>query len=122
MSMIRDNGVIIMSRGDTFSAPLFVNIGTDDAPVRVDFNKFHDMDVVFQIVTYEATPREVFSKTFTYKDANELGDVVITLTKEDLTDLLAGVYNYTVTGTMFDETTQEVFMYTIVPVTTIMIM
>ena len=111
-----------MSRGENISTPVFVNIGTEEAPVRVDFNKFHDMDIVFQLVTKGATPKEVLCKKFTHKDANELGDIVITLDSKDTKSLLAGNYNYTITGTMYDTTTDEDFMYTIVPPTSIMIM
>ena len=122
MAFIRNSGMIVMSRGDDFVAPLFINIGTDTAPVRVNFNKFNDLDVLFLIVTKDSSPKELFRKKFTYKDANEYGDIVIHLTSDDTRKLLAGNYNYTVTGTMFDETTNEDYVYTIVPETSIMIM
>ena len=97
---------IKISQGDCLHIPLFINIGTDDAPIRLDFNKFSDLGIEVYLGVYPPSgcfERAIIRKKFTYLDANEFGDVVITISPEDTIKLCPGKYYYQIKARMQDD-------------------
>lgn len=120
MLTISNNGIITVNRGDDFSVPLFINRGTELAPVRyvlkdddeiylgifsagadylldTDGTKFFIEDEI----TYLGIPEidtyfenAVVRKTFTKDDLNENGDVILKFAHVDTRFLLPGNYYY----------------------------
>lgn len=122
MLTISNNGIITVNRGDDFSVPLFINRGTELAPVRyvlkdddeiylgilsagadylldTDGTKFFVEDEI----TYLGIPEidtyfenAVVRKTFTKDNLNENGDVILKFAHVDTKFLLPGNYYYQV--------------------------
>lgn len=120
MLTISNNGIITVNRGDDFSVPLFINRGTELAPVRyvlkdddeiylgifsagadylldTDGTKFFIEDEI----TYLGIPEidtyfenAVVRKTFTKDNLNENGDVILKFAHVDTRFLLPGNYYY----------------------------
>lgn len=87
-----NNNIITMNRGDTFSMPLRINVGTKYAP---EFYTLTKEDTIYFALEEYNQPFEfaLIRKTF---DVNDLVDdnVVITLSPEDTEFLLPGEYYY----------------------------
>ena len=103
--MIYNNGTIAVNRGDLFRAPLFINDGTVDEPIRYSLLDNPDTKIYFSIMQ----PNELFEnatirKIFTVKDANSLGDVIITLTSRETYALRQGKYYYQIKAVLQDGT------------------
>jgi len=86
-------GIITMSRGDSFSFPLFINSGTDIAPERYILK---DGEVLYLGVK---EPNQLFEdsvirKRYTVADLNEDGDVLIQFNPRDTVSVLPGKYYY----------------------------
>lgn len=120
MLTISNNGIITVNRGDDFSVPLFINQGTELAPVRYTLknedeiylgifsagaNYLLDTDgtkfFVEDEITYLGIPEidtyfenAVVRKTFTKDDLNENDDVILTFSHVDTQFLLPGNYFY----------------------------
>ena len=120
MLTIANNGIITVNRGDDFSIPLFINRGTELAPVRYTLksgeeiylgifsagaNYLLDTDgtkfFVEDEITYLGIPEineyfenAVVRKTFTNANLNENGDVILKFTHNDTKFLLPGSYFY----------------------------
>ena len=68
--------IIKLNRGDCVQIPLFINIGTDEEPVRLDFNRFKDLDIEVYLGVYPPNSKfehSIIRKKFTYLDVNDLG-------------------------------------------------
>ena len=93
---ISNEGIITLSRGDTFRFPLFINKGTEIAPIRYELTE-NDM-LYFAIMEpnqrfEDAIIRKVYT---TESEFNEDGDVMICIDPTDTEYLLGGKYYYEV--------------------------
>lgn len=92
---ITGNGLITVTRGDTFTMTLFVNTGTALEPVR--YTLAGDDRVYFAV----CEPNQRFEdatikKEFSSADLDSDGDVVMKFASSDTEHLLAGDYYYEV--------------------------
>jgi len=91
---ISPNQIITINRGDTFNAPLFINIGGSKIyPVRYPFT---DKDTIYVGIMEAHQPFEhaIIKKVYTIEDLNEYGDIVLRLDSKDTEYLLPGTYYY----------------------------
>lgn len=97
MFNITKEGIVSLSRGDTASAPLFINGGTNIIPIRFKLQK---NNVVYLGICEPGQPFEnaILKKVYTPEDwkLNKWGDLVITLNPEDTELLAPGLYYYTI--------------------------
>jgi len=90
---ISNNGIIVINKGDTFYAPLFINIGDECTPERYILTE--DDTVYFAICEpNQVFERGVIRKIYTANNLNEDGDVEIILNPEDTENILPGTYYY----------------------------
>ena len=98
MLSISNNGFISLTRGDSFSVPLFINRGTICHPVRYEIAKHPEAHVYFGVME----PNQPFEKALIRKkyDSNSYitqeGDLVIILEPKDTLNILPGKYYYSV--------------------------
>ena len=93
-------------RTECFQKPLFINIGTDDKPIRLDFNNNQDLGAEIYIGIYwinSSFNQSILLKKFTHLDANEYGDIVIKLSPMELRTLIPGSYKYAIKLRLTDE-------------------
>lgn len=91
MSNISNNGIINLHRGDSFYAPIFINLGDALDPIRYYLIEGDKLCVGI------AEPNQKFDdsiirKVCTYKDTLVTGDVMFTLAPEDTEELKPGNY------------------------------
>ena len=95
MFNISKNGIITLTRGDTFQLPLFVNVGTPLKPIRFDLQE--NDAVTFRVMrANEKSEDAVIKKVYRQKDMNEHGDVVVKFESADTFYLDPGIYYYEV--------------------------
>lgn len=122
MFSIKNNGEIYLNRGDCFKAPLFINMGTDEEPVRVDLIKFPYLEVYMGIMyPNQSFENAIIRKKFTEKDINQYGDVVVSIEPEDTINLYPGKYYYEIKARIYNDKDGE-FVRTIINKNTFMIM
>lgn len=98
MQDISSNGFITLNRGDTFSAPLFINQGDPLNPLRFDINLHPEANIYFGVME----PNQSFENALIRKKYNKASlqtgakDVVITLTPGETEYLHPGKYYYEV--------------------------
>ena len=103
MALIDNSGSITISRGDCFKIPLFINIGTEEEPIRLDFKKFSDMEVYFGVYLPGGIFENSFiAKKFTHLDSNSLGDIMIALDPKDTLYVKPGRYIYSIKARMYN--------------------
>ena len=108
MFHISNSGIISLNRGDSFKVPLFINIGTEEEPARVDFHKFPYLEIYMGIMLpHQAFESAIIRKKFTVQDANDKGDIIITLTPEETLNLRPGKYFYEIKGRLEDSIDDE---------------
>lgn len=93
---ISNEGRITLTRGDSFSSPLFINAGTEIRPVRYHLS---EDDIVYFAVMEPNRKFEcaIIKKVYTHNDLkSEQGDIVISLNPSDTEFLKPGQYYYTV--------------------------
>lgn len=93
---ISNNGIIRLTRGDSMKVPLFINNGTDMAPIRYYLNS---SDTIYFAIMEPNRPFEdaIIKKVFTTEDEmTDQGDLWIKLDPTDTEHLLPGKYFYTV--------------------------
>ena len=112
MINITDNGTVMVKRGDTFNVPLFINIGSDEEPVRLDFTGKSWLLINFNIHRAGVDGPVLFSKIFSSKDVNQYGDIMVKLLPEDTKELRSGIYEYSIS---LSDTTDPSFNYTVTP-------
>lgn len=95
MFNISNNGIITMTRGDTASFPIFINVGNIWLPLRY---KLGDFDYLyFSVMEHGQSFEEgVIRKIIDSSSLDENGDVLITLKHSDTVNLLPGNYTYEV--------------------------
>lgn len=105
MFRIGNNGVITMHRGDDISFPLFLNKGTEYAPIRYEFNVGDGCEVYFYIMLPHTTfDNALVKKTFTTEtgeNINENKDMIISLDSSDTMNLYQREYFYEVRVKVF---------------------
>lgn len=89
------NGIITVNRGDSFVMPLVLNVGTNLDPIRFELKE--NCFVYFAVME----PNQQFEdalirKTYTHKDTNKKGDILIRFKPQDTQCVLPGKYYYQV--------------------------
>lgn len=98
MVHISNNGFVYLTRGDSMAFPLFINRGTDVAPVRYEIAKHPEAHVYFGVME----PNQPFEQAVIKKnygsdsEVTQEGDLVITLKPKDTLYILPGKYYYSV--------------------------
>lgn len=83
--------VMELNRGDSFSRPLFINVGTKLKKRRYILS--YDDEVYLSICEPKQDfEKGILRKVFTTKDLNKEGDVVVKLSSSDTEDLVPGLY------------------------------
>lgn len=101
MAFIDNLGVITLNRGDCFKAPLFINVGTKEEPIRLDALKFPEIEIYFGVYAIgDKFENSFIAKKFTYEDSNPKGDVIISIDPEDTLYRRPGVYLYSIKARM----------------------
>ena len=118
MIYISNNGFVHLTRGDSFSVPLFIDRGTVWSPVRYYIKDHPDATVYLGVMEpnqrfEEAIIRKTYNSNSTI---NENGDLIISFKPQDTEYLLPGKYYYTIKLRTND------FVDTIVPETEFFIM
>lgn len=106
MVSIDKNNIITMTRGDTFSTPLFINSGKALSPIRYTLV---EGDEVFLALMEPNQPFEkaILKKRYDYENLNDHGDVVIKIEHNDTRCLLPGKYFYQIKAKIHDETSED---------------
>lgn len=116
MAIISNLGEITLYRGDCFQVPLFINIGSEDEPVRFDFNQLKDLNMEVYLGVYlpnTSFEQSFIRKMFTSDDANEYGDIVVKIEPQETLYIPAGNYKYTIKARMYDTIDGE-WVYTVI--------
>lgn len=104
MASISNLGSITLARGDCFKAPLFINIGSDIEPIRLDIRSLPELEIYFGVyMPYDRFENSFIAKKFNHLDSNELGDVIITINPEDTLYIRPGSYKYSIKARMYDK-------------------
>ena len=99
MSNISKNGIVTLTKGDTFQLPLFINSGTEFDPVAFDFQE-GDQVLLRLMRANESFNDAVLKKTFVYGGENEdsylddKGNVVFKFSYYDTYWIKYGIYFY----------------------------
>lgn len=96
------NNIITITRGDTFSPPLFINAGSDLKPVRYELG---DYDEVYLGIMEPNQPFEnaIVKKRYTKANINEYGDVKVRFEHDDTKCLVPGKYFYEIKAKFIKE-------------------
>ena len=93
---ISNNSFITINRGDSFSAPLFINCGTQLMPIRYSLKDHPRTEVYLGVME----PNQTFENAIIRKKydinskINQYGDLIIDLSSSDTEYLLPGKYYY----------------------------
>lgn len=89
------NGIITVSRGDSFEVPLSLNFGSSLFP---DHYIMNNRSVVYVAVMEPNQPFEnaLIKKKYTYEDMDEYGNILIRFKPQDTQCVLPGKYYYQV--------------------------
>ena len=100
MIQIDKNNHITMARGDSWSAPVFINKGTPIKPLRYYLK---DEDRVYLAIMEPNQPFEnaIVKKTYTNMDENKNGDVVVRIDPDDTVLLVPGLYYYQIKARLY---------------------
>ena len=95
MFHIAKNGIITVNRGDTFTLPIFVNLGTPLEPEIFDLREGDQ--VIFRIVrANDSFENAIIEKVCTIEDLNEEGSLNINFETEDTSWIEPNLYYYEV--------------------------
>jgi hypothetical protein len=111
---ISNNGIITLTRGDSFKMPLVLNLGTNIRPrkVSLDENSF-----VYFAVMEPNQPFEdaLIRKKYDVSDVDENGDVIVSFKPQDTQCVLPGKYYYQVKLQVINsESPEDYDVYTVV--------
>ena len=122
MFEIDSNGIISITRGDSVRLPLFINQGNEISMIRYSMKDNNNCELYFAI-TEPNQPFEnaVVKKKYTKNDANDDGDVVITINHNDTKELRPGLYFYTIKAKVNTDSEGEFDVITIIPLTQFLI-
>lgn len=97
MLNISKNRIVSLSRGDNARIPLFINKGTQLAPIRYNVKESPDTQIYFGVMLPGGKFEDaIIKKKYTSDNTNNYGDIVVEFTPEDTIYLDAGKYFYTV--------------------------
>ncbi len=101
MLNVDKNNIVAVTRGDTFSIPIFLNKGTAINPVRYVLG---DNDTLYVGIMEPNQPFEqaIIKKKYTKDDLNTHEDIVLRLESSDTVCLIPGKYYYQVKLDMVD--------------------
>ena len=116
MFCLSENGIIQFTRGDTIEIPITIYDGN---AVNYHRYKLKDKDELYFGIM---EPNQFFEdaivrKKCTALDMNEDGDIFITLSPDESEYLLPGLYYYQVKVRLYNSTTNEYSVNTILPKT-----
>ena len=109
------NGIIYLERGDSFSTPIYINIGTKLDPKYYTLNK---TDRLYFGLMEPNQPFEdaVLKKVLSYADdTDDKGNTLLQLDPQDTLGLLCGKYYYSVKLRQIDECGKETVTTVIQP-------
>ena len=107
MFKISNNGIITLTHGDTASAPLFLNAGTELNPIRYILKDSDEL--YFGLIEAGSTfENAILRKVYTKDNLNEYGDVIIEFKSKDTECLVANTYYYEIKLLTKGETTTSV--------------
>lgn len=108
MFSLSKEGIVVITRGDSASTLLFINKGTDLAPMRYELGD--NDELYFALMSSNQTFENALSvKIYTKDNANEYGDTEITFEPKDTEFLIPGKYYYQIKL----KTTKEDGTYTV---------
>lgn len=93
MFKIANNGIITITKGDTFRLPLFINMGNEFTPYRYELTE-NDKVYVGVMEPNKSFEQAIIKKMYTKNDLNENGDVEVKFESKDTYFLLPGTYYY----------------------------
>ncbi len=95
MFNITYNGIITVTRGDSFELPLMLNAGSNMDPLHYQIT---ENSIIYFAVTEPNQPFEhaLIKKRYDSSDVDEDGNVVITFRPQDTECVLPGKYYYQV--------------------------
>lgn len=98
---VSQNNKIYVTRGDTFSVPLFINRGTELKPLRYTLK---ENDELYLAIMEPNQPFEcaLIKKVYSYENLNKYGDVLIEIEHDDTRCLEPGKYYYQVKARLYD--------------------
>ena len=95
MLNLTKNRVLTIKRGDTCSFPIFINAGTQLKPIRFDLRDYQTAYILFAVMEpNQDFDKAIIKKSYTYKDVNDNGDVVVRFIPKDTAFLAPGKYYY----------------------------
>lgn len=103
---IDKNNRIAVTRGDSFSCPLFLNKGTDYKPLR---RVLKDNEEVY-LAIMEPNQRfedAIVKKVYTKDNLNKNGDIIISIEHDDTRCLIPGKYYYQIKALFIDENNKQ---------------
>lgn len=116
MLNLTKNRVLTFKRGDTCSFPLFINAGTQLTPFRFDLRDYPTAYILFAVMEpNQDFDKAILKKTYTYKDINVNGDVVIKFTPKDTAFLAPGKYYYEIKLYVPADKGSEPVIHTVTP-------
>lgn len=97
-----DNGIINLMRGDSFSTPIYINLGTKLNPIYKTLT--HDDKLYFALMEpNQAFEDAVLKKVFDCTDDTDInGNTLLQLEPKDTEKLLVGKYYYMIKLRTFD--------------------
>lgn len=108
--------MLTFKRGDTCSFPLFINAGTQLNPFRFDLRDYPTAYILFAVMEpNQDFEKAILKKTYTYKDVNTNGDVVIKFTPKDTAFLAPGKYYYEIKLYVPADNNSEAVIHTVTP-------
>lgn len=101
------NNIVTISRGDSFSVPLFLNAGTGVSPIR---RILKSGEYVYFAIE---RPNECFAnaclkKKFDKENLNNNGDVQIEFSASEMNALCPGTYYYEIKASFLDESGKQI--------------
>lgn len=99
MATIKPNCSIILNRGDSFEAPLFINAGTKDEPIRFSLPNSPETTVYLGVMPVGVPFKDaVIRKKYDYRTTGltEFGDILVGLKPSDTLCLKPGTYDYVI--------------------------
>ena len=110
---ISKDNLISFPRGESFTAPLFLNKGTDNRPMR---HVLQDGEKIYLSIMEPNEPFEkgIIKKVFTKDNLNKNGDVLIEIEHDDTRCLLPGKYFYQIKGEFINPINGKVEVNTVV--------
>lgn len=96
MVHISNNGIISIHRGDSFSIPLFLDMGIEGFPIRYNITQYTGVSLYLGVMTpFESFEKAILKKKYTSESiTNENGDLVIEMSSKDTACLRPGKYYY----------------------------